>query len=323
VLGEVLRLFKPPVSDRLLVGIEGVDDAGVYQLTEDIALVQTVDFFPPIVDDPFAFGQVAAANALSDVYAMGGQPITALNIIGFPAKMDPQIIGQILSGGADKIAEAEAVIAGGHSVKDNELKYGLAVTGLIHPSKIIANSNAQVGDRLILTKPIGTGIVSTAVKQKKAGKTEESKVVEVMSALNKIAAEEMIRFEAHAATDVTGFGLGGHSYEMASGSKVSIEISFKNVILLPGAIEYAESGALTGGANANRQYLDGKIHFAENFEKHVHDIIYDAQTSGGLLIAVAEEKSGILLESLLARGVEAAEIGRVIPKNEFAIYIKE
>jgi selenide,water dikinase len=321
VLGEVLKLFKPPTSDKLLVGIDGVDDAGVYKLTDDLALVQTVDFFPPIVDDPYAFGQVAAANALSDVYAMGGKPITALNIIGFPAKMDPKIVGEILRGGADKIAEAEAVIAGGHSVKDNELKYGLAVTGLVHPDKIITNSTAKVGDRLILTKPIGTGIVSTAVKQNKAGADEEAKVVEVMTALNKIAAEEMIRFEAHAATDITGFGLGGHSYEMAAGSNVSIEINFDKVVLLPGTIEYAKAGALTGGANANRQYLDGKINIADKHEKHVHDIIYDAQTSGGLLIAVAEDNAADLLQSLLDKGVEAAEIGRVIPKGKLTIYI--
>jgi selenide,water dikinase len=321
VLGEILKRFKPPVSDKLLVGIDGVDDAGIYQLTDELALVQTVDFFPPIVDDPYAFGQVAAANALSDIYAMGGQPLTALNIIGFPAKMDPQIVGDILRGGGDKVAEAEAVIAGGHSVKDNELKYGLAVTGLIHPKKIISNSAAQVGDRLILTKPIGTGIISTAVKQNKAGAAEEAKVIEVMTTLNKIAAEEMIRFEAHAATDITGFGLGGHSYEMASGSKVSIEIFFDKVILLPGTVKYAKAGALTGGANATRQYLEGKISIAPNHEKYVHDIVYDAQTSGGLLIAVAEEHSDDLLKSLLDKGVEAAEIGRVTPQKDFAIFI--
>ncbi len=322
MLGEILKKFKPPVSDKLLVGIDGVDDAGVYQLTDDTALVQTVDFFPPIVDDPYAFGQVAAANALSDIYAMGGTPITALNIIGFPAKMDPDIVGNILRGGADKVAEAGAVIAGGHSVKDNELKYGLAVTGLIHPKKIMVNSGAKIGDRLILTKPLGTGIVSTAVKQNKAGAAEEAKVVEVMTALNKIAAEEMMRHGAHAATDITGFGLGGHSYEMASGSDVSFDIFFDKVILLPGVIDYAKAGALTGGANANQQYLEGKINIAPSHDKHVYDIIYDAQTSGGLLIAISEEKAGGLLKSLLDQGLEASEIGQVILKEEVSIYIK-
>jgi len=322
VLGEILKRFNPPISDKLLVGIDGVDDAGVYQVTDDLALVQTVDFFPPIVDDPFAFGQVAAANALSDIYAMGGTPVTALNIIGFPAKMDPEVIGDILRGGADKVAEAGAVIAGGHSVKDNELKYGLAVTGIIHPRKIMTNSGARVGDRLVLTKPIGTGIVATAVKQNKAGAEHEAKAIEVMTSLNKIACEEMLRFEAHAATDITGFGLAGHSYEMASGSKVSFEIIFENINLLPGVIEYAEAGALTGGANANRFYLEPKISVAPHLGKHVYDIIYDAQTSGGLLIAVPENNAAALLDSLHQKGVEAADIGQVIPQGEKSIYFK-
>jgi selenide,water dikinase len=322
VLGEVLKNFSPPVSDRLLVGIDGVDDAGVYKLNETTALVQTVDFFPPIVDDPYAFGQVAAANALSDVYAMGGRPVTALNIIAFPAKMDPGIVSNILAGGANKVAEAGAVIAGGHSVKDNELKYGLAVTGIIDPNCIIANKGAQVGDRLILTKPLGTGIVSTAVKQNKAGEEETAKLVETMTALNNVAAEAMVQHGAHAATDITGFGLAGHSYEMASASDVSIEIFFENLKLLPGVVDFAKAGALTGGANANRQYLDGKVLFDNSLEKHAHDIIYDPQTSGGLLISISEEKAGDLLKALVDQKVDAAEIGRIIPKADITIYIK-
>lgn len=322
MLGEILKRFTPPTSDKLLVGIDGVDDAGVYKLTDDTALVQTVDFFPPIVDDPYTFGQVAAANALSDVYAMGGQPLTALNIIGFPAKMASGIVGDILRGGADKVAEAGAVIVGGHSVKDNELKYGLAVTGLINPNRILTNSGAKVGDRLILTKPLGTGIVSTAVKQNKARPDSVAKAIEVMTALNKIAAEEMVRHRAHAATDITGFGLAGHSYEMASGSKVSIEIIFENLRLLPGVVDCVKAGNLTGGANDNRQYLFGKIDVAANLETYVHDIIYDPQTSGGLLISVVEDKAGDLLQSLLDHGIEASEIGQVIPRNKAVIYIK-
>ena len=284
--------------------------------------MQTVDFFPPIVDDPYAFGQVAAANALSDIYAMGGTPITALNIIGFPVKMDSAVIVDILRGGADKVAEAGAVIAGGHSIKDNELKYGLAVTGLIHPQKIITNSGAKVGDRLILTKPIGTGIVATAVKQNKAAAGHEDKAVKVMTSLNKIACEEMIRFGVNAATDITGFGLAGHGYEMASGSRVSFEIIFENVILLPGVIEYAQAGALTGGANANRFYLESKVAIAPDLEKYVYDIIYDAQTSGGLLIAVPKERAALLLNSLRQKGVEASDIGQVIPQSERSIYFR-
>lgn len=305
-----------------MVGVDGVDDAGVYELTDDTALVQTVDFFPPIVDDPYAFGQVAAANALSDVYAMGGTPLTALNIIGFPAKMDPGIVSDILRGGADKIAEAGAVIVGGHSVKDNELKYGLAVTGLIHPDRIVRNCCAQVGDWLILTKPLGTGIISTAVKRDQATSEEEKAAVASMTSLNRIAGEEMVRFGAHAATDITGFGLGGHAYEMASGSGVSFEIEFAQLHLLPGTIKHAKAGALTGGADANEKYLEDKIRFAASFEKHVRDIIFDAQTSGGMLIAVSDDKSDDLLRTLQDQGVDAVMMGRVIPQKEFAIYIK-
>jgi len=321
VLGEILKRFTLPKSDKLLVGIDGVDDAGVYQLTDNTALVQTVDFFPPIVDDPYAFGQVAAANALSDVYAMGGTPITALNIIGFPAKMEPGIISDILRGGADKIAEAGAVIVGGHSVKDNELKYGLAVTGLIHPDRIVRNCCAQVGDRLILTKPLGTGIISTAVKRDQATPEEEAAAVTSMTALNRIAGDEMVRYGAHAATDITGFGLGGHCYEMAAGSDVSVEIEFAKVHLLPGTIKHSKAGALTGGADANEKYLDDKIEFGATLERYVRDIVYDAQTSGGLLIAVGEKSADDLLKALIDQGVDAVEIGRVIPKDELTIYI--
>ena len=321
MLGEILKRFSLPKSDRLLVGIEGVDDAGVYQLTNDLALVQTVDFFPPIVDDPYAFGQVAAANALSDVYAMGGTPITALNILGFPAKMDPDIVGEILRGGADKVAEAGAVIVGGHTIKDNELKYGLSVTGLIHPNRIVTNGGAQVGDRLILTKPLGTGIVSTAVKHNIATPRQARRVVEVMTALNRIACEEMVRLGSHAATDITGFGLGGHCYEMATASGVSIEIVFADLKLLPGTVEHAKAGALTGGANANKDYLESKIRFAASLESYASDIVYDPQTSGGMLIAIAENAAGELLTSLLTRGIDAADIGRVIAKDTAAIIV--
>lgn len=321
MLGEILKRFALPKSEKLLVGIDGVDDAGVYRISDDTALVQTVDFFPPIVDDPYAFGQVAAANALSDVYSMGGTPITALNIIGFPAKMDPGIVSDILRGGADKIAEAGAVIAGGHSVKDNEVKYGLAVTGLIHPDRIIRNCCAQVGDRLILTKPLGTGIISTAVKRDQATPEEESAAVASMTALNRIAGAEIVRFGAHAATDITGFGLGGHCYEMAAGSDVSVEIEFAKIHLLPGTIKHARAGALTGGADANEKYLNGKIEFAQSLERYVRDIVYDAQTSGGMLIAIDEKSADDLLKALIDQDVDAVAIGRVMPKDKFTIYI--
>jgi selenide,water dikinase len=322
VLGEILKRFTPPKSDRLLVGIDGVDDAGVFKLTDDTALVQTVDFFPPIVDDPYEFGQVAAANALSDVYAMGGTPITALNIIGFPAGMEAGIVSDILRGGADKIAEADALIVGGHTIKDNEVKYGLAVTGLIHPDRIIRNCCAEAGDRLILTKPLGTGIISTAVKRGQASPEEEAAAVKSMKALNRIAGEEMVRLGAHAATDITGFGLGGHCYEMAVASGVSIAIEFTRVGLLPGTIKHARAGALTGGADANERYLEGKIEFAASLERYVRDIVYDAQTSGGLLISAPESRADDLLKALIDQGVDAVEIGTVVPKREFVIYMK-
>lgn len=283
--------------------------------------MQTVDFFPPIVDDPYLFGQVAAANALSDVYAMGGRPITALNILGFPVKMAAEVVGDILRGGADKVAEAGAVIVGGHTVKDKELKYGLAVTGLIHPRKIVANSGAHVGDKLILTKPLGTGIISTAVKRGLATAEEADAAIKAMTTLNKTAAEAMVRFEAHAATDITGFGLGGHAYEMANASKVSIEITFGRLKILPGAISHAKAGALTGGANANRQYLEEKIEFASSLEKYAQDIVFDPQTSGGLLIAIVPDKADDLLQFLLNSNVNAAEIGRALPPSAKAIYI--
>ena len=294
-----------------MVGIDGVDDAGVYQISDDLALVQTVDFFPPIVDDPYNFGQIAAANALSDVYAMGGQPVTALNIIGFPAKMDPQIISDILQGGADKVAEAGAVIAGGHSVKDNELKYGLSITGIINPHDIITNGNAKIGDRIILTKLIGTGILSTAVKQNKATAEQVELVTRTMAALNKTAAEGMIRFKANAATDITGFGLAGHAFEMASGSGVSIEIEFDKIRLFPGTIDFAKAGVLTGGAKANKNYLQAKVTFVENIDSSAPDIVYDPQTSGGLLISIDEKKSDHLLSFLAKNDINAIEIGRV------------
>jgi len=285
----------------------------VYQLTDDTALVQSVDFFPPIVDDPYVFGQVAAANALSDVYAMGGRPLTALNVLCFPVKMPLEQVGDILRGGADKVAEAGAIIVGGHSIKDDEVKYGLAVTGLIHPGKIITNSGAKPGDRLILTKPLGTGIIATAVKKNKAEPEQAEKLNESMAALNNIAGESMIEFGVHAATDVTGFGLAGHAYEMANGSGVSIEIIFERLRLLPGAIAHAQAGALTPGGNANQCFLENKVEFASSFGKYVYDIVYDAQTSGGLLMALPEDRADDFLNFLRERNVEAVEVGKVIP----------
>ncbi len=302
-----------------MVGIDGVDDAGVYKITDDLALVQTVDFFPPIVDDPFLFGQVAAANALSDVYAMGGKPVTALNILAIPPNFPTDMTAAILNGGADKVAEAGGVICGGHSVKDNELKYGLAITGLIHPDKIITNSGAQVGDCIVLTKPIGTGIVSTAIKQNKANDAQINAVSKLMIELNKNAGETMARLGASSATDITGFGLAGHACEMATGSGVSIEIEFDKIPLLDGAIEFARAGVLTGGANATRDYLKEKIQIGASLDKSASDIIHDAQTSGGLFISLNEEKADRLVAELSSSAFPAVIIGRVVAKDKFAV----
>ncbi len=276
----------------------------------------TVDYFPPIVDDPFTFGQVAAANALSDVYAMGGRPVTALNLLMIPAQMPPDIAAQILNGGADKIAEAGAVIAGGHSVKDNEIKYGLAVTGLIHPDKIIKNNGAKIGDKIILTKPLGSGIVSTAVKQNKASTEHIEALVANMIALNKIASEAMVKFGAHAATDITGFGLSGHGYEMASGSGITIEIEFESLKLLPGTVDYIKAGALTGGANATRQYLEGKISIDSSLPDYASHIVHDPQTSGGLLIAIDASRANDLLKHMIENNLDAAIVGNVLEKSD-------
>lgn len=305
-----------------MIGIDGVDDAGVYQVTEDMALVQTVDFFPPIVDDPFTFGQVAAANALSDVYAMGGRPITALNILAVPATMPYDQVGEVLRGGASKIIEAGAVIAGGHSIKDTELKYGLAVTGLIHPRKIMANSGARVGDVLILTKPIGTGIISTAVKRNRAKPEEEASAIAVMTMLNKIAGESMAEYGAHAATDITGFGLAGHAYEMAHASGVTLEIEYSRLHILTGVAEYARAGIRTGGANANREYLKDKVSFASGLDLTVGDIVFDPQTSGGMLMAIPPDRAAAFVNFLISNQVDAVVIGRALPQGVMPIIIK-
>jgi selenide, water dikinase len=299
-----------------------VDDAGVYQVSEDMALVQTVDFFPPIVDDPFVFGQVAAANALSDVYAMGGRPITALNILAVPATMPYDQVGEVLRGGASKIIEAGAVIAGGHSIKDTELKYGLAVTGLIHPRKIMANSGAKAGDVLILTKPIGTGIVATAVKRNRAKPEEEAAAIAVMITLNKTAGESMAEYGTHAATDITGFGLAGHAYEMAHASGVTLEIEYNRLHILPGVAEYARAGIRTGGANANREYLKDKVSFASGLDLVVGDIVFDPQTSGGMLMALPPDRAAAFVDYLISHQVDAVVIGRALPAGAIPINIK-
>jgi selenide,water dikinase len=292
-------------------------------LTEDIALVQTTDFFTPIVDDPFSFGQIAAANALSDVYAMGGRPLTAMNVVAFPIeKMNGSILREILRGGYSKIHEAGAIIVGGHSIDDTEIKYGLSVTGIVHPDKILTNARARPGDRLVLTKPLGTGIIGTALKGEMASQEAVKKITESMTTLNHVACEVMVKVGVNACTDITGFGLLGHAMEMAIASDVGIAIKSQSVPIFPEAEEYATMGLVPGGTARNREFCSCRVEISGDISNEKMDILYDAQTSGGLLISVEGEKAQRLLEQLHAKGVQpAAIIGEVIeePKGRIEL----
>ncbi|HHI03474.1 MAG TPA: selenide, water dikinase SelD [candidate division Zixibacteria bacterium] len=321
-MADVLDNLPVDTNPNLLVGFNTADDAGIYKINDRQALVQTVDFFPPIVDDPYIFGQIAAANALSDVYAMGGRPLTALNIVGFPAVMPPYILTDILKGGGEKIREAGAAVVGGHSIKDKELKYGFAVTGIIDIDKIITNSNAQIGDKLYLTKPLGTGIITTAIKKNAADTESAEYVMKLMTQLNKTAAELMLKYGVHSATDVTGFGILGHAYEIANASGVSIKISFNRLPIIPRALEYAEAGNLTGGANANMEYLKDKVQISADLKKAELDILYDAQTSGGLLIVLPPESGEKFLAESKSLNLSVSEIGEVVEKSQFGIVVE-
>jgi selenide,water dikinase len=312
-LAQVLRhLPKSVPNPNLLVGLDTSDDAGVYKISEDIALVQTVDYFTPIVDDPYMFGQIAAANALSDVYAMGGKPLTVLNIVGFPiTTLDKMILADILRGAADKVAEAGATLVGGHSIDDQEPKFGMAVTGIIHPDRVRTNAGAKPGDRLILTKPIGVGIQTTAIKKDLLNDQELEQVERVMAALNKDAAEAMEKYDVHACTDITGFGLLGHTAEMARGSQVGIVIYKNEVPVLPRTRELAEEGNVPGGTKANHKWLSDCIEYSPVIDEIDQYILCDAVTSGGLLISVSASEAESLLKDLKARGIQASIIGEV------------
>jgi len=293
----------------LIVGIETADDAGVFRLRPDLAVVNTVDFFPPIVDDPYTFGQVAAANAMSDIYAMGAEPKTALNIVCFPkGKMDIQVLGEILKGGAEKVREAGAVVVGGHSIIDEEIKYGMAITGVIHPDRIIRNVGIQEGDALILTKPLGTGIITTALKKGKAPKESIQAAISSMLSLNKIAAKIMRSHAVHACSDVTGYGLMGHALEMASGSSVTLILESAKLPILQRAPRLAEKGYLTGGCKRNRDYLKDKTTIDKTIREGLVETALDPQTSGGLLIALAQKRAPRLVEELQDNGVKAAAV---------------
>lgn len=305
------------------MGVEHLDDAGVYRLTDDIALVQTVDFFTPIVDDPFSFGQIAAANALSDVYAMGGKPLTAMNVVAFPIKkMGGSILKEILRGGYSKVQESGALIVGGHSIDDVDIKYGLSVTGVVHPNRILTNARARPGDRLVLTKPLGTGIIATALKEEIASQQAITKITESMATLNRAASEVMVEVGVNACTDITGFGLLGHALEMATASEVGIVIQSHSVPIFPETEEYASRGMVPGGTGRNRDFSSCRLEISGPVPHGRMDILYDPQTSGGLLISVEGERVKIFLEQLHRRGVQwATIIGEVVedPKGKIVL----
>lgn len=307
-------------DENLLVGIETNDDGAVYKISEDLAIIQTLDFFPPVADDPYVFGQAAAANALSDIYAMGGEPKIALNIVAWPNCVNPEFLGRILAGGADKVKEAGAVLAGGHSIEDQAPKYGLSVTGFVDSKKMFKNCGAKPGDVLILTKPLGTGIVNTAVKAGLASKEAEEEVIKVMTCLNKIAKETAEKYDVHSCTDVTGFGLAGHGTEMADGSNVTLKISISALPVQPEAAEYAKMGMVPEGAYRNRKFTEKKVdcQAAKEFEQ---DIFYDPQTSGGLLLSVSPEDGENIIKDLKAAGLNTsfAIIGTVVEREEKSV----
>jgi selenide, water dikinase len=309
VLGKLARQHDPNV----LVGFDTADDAGVYKISAEQALVQTVDFFTPIVDDPFTFGQIAATNSLSDIYAMGGRPMSALAIVCFPDKGDLNVLERILAGGLSKMMEAGCAVIGGHSVRDPEIKFGYSVTGSIHPQKVWANAGAKVGDRLIFTKAIGTGVISTAIKKGEARQEWIDAATKSMTTLNASAADIAISggYPIHAATDITGFGLIGHVREMAAGSGVSLRINSASVPVLDGALECVRKGFIPGGLTANRDFAECLVGYDGNIPGEVKTILFDPQTAGGLLLSVPGERSQELVAALQKAGIHAAEIGQV------------
>ena len=324
MLDQVLRKLPRPTDPNLLVGFAANDDAGVYRLSDTLALVQTVDFFTPIVDDPFTYGQIAAANSLSDVYAMGGRPLTALSIVAFPEKGEVEILERILAGGQAKMAEAGCTVVGGHSIRDDELKFGFAVTGTINPQKVWTNAAARPGDKLLLTKPLGTGVITTALKRGAAREPWVEGAVRAMLELNRAAAEALAALDAavHAATDVTGFGLLGHAREVAVASNVSLVIESRQAAFLEGALECARNGHLAGGLKSNRDFLGDCVHFGGYVPPEVQHLLYDPQTSGGLLVAVAPEEAEAARRALLDAGCSAMLVGEVVEKTSPLISVR-
>jgi selenide,water dikinase len=307
-LDRVLKSVPRWADENVLVGFDTADDAGVYKLTPELALVQTVDFFTPIVDDPYTFGAIAAANSLSDVWAMGGRPISSLSILAYPAKGDVDDLEEILKGGADKMHEAGCSILGGHSVADDEIKFGYAVTGLVHPDRVKANAGARAGDAVMFSKAIGTGVIGTALKRGIARQEDVGAAIESMLTLNRDACEEMLTCDVHGCTDITGFGLIGHAREMALASGVTIEIAVDQVRLLPGALDYARAGAVPGGLNNNREFASCAVETRRELPRELEDLMYDPQTSGGLFYTLPEAEA--------AKITRAWRVGRVVERGE-------
>jgi selenide,water dikinase len=310
-LDKVLSALPRFANPNVLVGFDTADDAGVFLINADLALVQTVDFFTPIVDDPLTFGAIAAANALSDVYAMGGAPLSALSIVAFPADGDMEVLGEIMRGGLEKMREAECALLGGHSVADPEIKFGYAVTGTVHPARIKANSGAQAGDALVFTKALGTGVIGTALKRGIASPESVEAATRSMLMLNREACAAMLRFDVHACTDVSGFGMIGHAREMALASDVTLEIETAAVPLLPGALDAVKAGAIPGGLKNNREFASCAVDAKSSIDSALLDLLYDPQTSGGLLIALPE-RDAAALERILPR---ARRMGRVVARD--------
>jgi len=312
VLGKLARQHDPNV----LVGFDHADDAGVYKIAPDTALVQTVDFFTPIVDDPYTFGQIAATNSLSDVYAMGGRPLTSLALVCFPEKGDIEVLERILAGGLSKMMEAGCTVVGGHSIRDEETKFGYSVTGIIHPDKVLANQGAKAGDRLLFTKALGTGVIATAIKKGTAKQAWIDAAVASMTTLNKAAAEVITgqaskAWAVHSMTDITGFGLIGHAREMAKASEVSLRIFSSRVPLIEGAIDCVRAGHIPGGLKANREFAECQVEYESGISEELKTLLFDPQTAGGLLISVAEKDATGLMHALHEAGVPAMEIGEV------------
>lgn len=323
-MAEALTAIPKMENKDLIVGLETSDDAAVYKVSDDKAIILTLDFFTPIVDDPYTFGKIAAANALSDVYAMGGEPTVAMNIVGFPSCESMDILKEILRGGVEKVLEAGAVLVGGHTVDDNEPKYGLSVTGIVHPDKVRANAHVKEGDILILTKPIGTGIINTAIKGELATEEDENEAIAVMEYLNKYPAQAIKDMDVNGVTDVTGFGLIGHTVEMAEGSGVTIELYSDRVPILSGAVDFAKMGIIPAGAYTNMGYFDeARVTVSEGIDQAIVDILYDPQTSGGLLISVKEELADELIQRLIEnKAMTHAIVGKAIAKQEVAVIVK-